>query len=282
VWSKWIKLKKKLSVEYRAGRRWLAYDILKSDGWLGRLQCFADFSTATDWCRAKCGEEGIFRIRVLAEVLAGLNGILPTAYTPADRQTLCELVSRRPITSNSGNVSVETGLFRQRHFPVLWSTILEPLRVVQAYHIVSRSFTETGKVTVRMMGAYMDFGRAMRVFWQAYRVQQPSEELLLAGSFHKNVDLTARELVPADGVVLFYRSPVGIVDREAKAEVEQVNDPTMAVVVRTAYFAGYDRQRGQINFFDGGLKRAEPGMVAERLDLEYFDCDSGDIFEGIY
>ena len=272
-------VKKRLSAEYRAGARWLAADVSKRAGWLARLRCFEEYSAAAAWCRARTAKDGVFRIRVLAEVLAGMNGLRVSVFTGAEGRVLRELIGRRPISTYIASIPLEMGLARQRWFPVVWSSVLEPLSVVRAYQIVSRGFTGTGKLTVRVLGAYPDFRSAMRVFSRAIRGQRPSEEVLLAGAICEHVDFSARELAVEDGVLVFYRSPVGLFDRSGVDAIEQVNDPTTELVIRTAYFAGYDRVRGRLNFYDGRLRRVEPGMEAERIDLAYFDFDGSELFE---
>jgi hypothetical protein len=274
------KLRKNLSGEYRACRRWLAYDILQNTGWLGRLRCFADYSAAEAWCKAKSGKEGIFRIRVLAEVLAGLNGVRQTEYTAAERETLCDLVNCRPIFSYKKSVQAELGMLRQRYFPVLWRSVLEPLSVIQTYLIMSRRGNGAGKGRVRILNTYPSFVCAMVNLKKATWVQLPDEELLLAGCFREKVDVKAGELAPADGVVVLYRSGAYVSGegKDCEREIQQVRDPTEAFVIQMPYFARYDRPNGRIIFFDGYLRRVEPGIDSLRLDLEYFDFDWRDIF----
>jgi hypothetical protein len=281
VGSKMDKLKKNLVGEYRAGSRWLAYDTLKSTGWLGRLRCFPHFSTAAEWCRTKSGREGIFRIRALAEVLAALNGVRSREYTAAEMETLLDLVERRPISSYKASIPLTLGLLRQRYFPVLWKSMLEPLSVVQTYYIVNRQWNGLGKWGAKVLGSYPDFGCSIVTFKKAIRSQLADQELLMVGGIFEKADLTARELLPADGVILFYRSAAAKPDQEGnwEPEIQQMYDPTEAMMVQTAYFAAYDGRHRRIIFFDGGLRRAELGNYWMRLDLEFFDFDRMDIFE---
>jgi hypothetical protein len=277
------KLKKDLLGEYRTGKRWLAYDILRSAGWLSRLRCFPDFSTAADWCRAKSGSEGIFRIRVLAEVLARLNTVWPRQYTATEMETLNDLVECGPISSYKESIPLTLGLLRQRYFPVLWRSMLEPLKAVQTYYVVSRRWNWPGKPGVRVLGSYPDFGCSIVNFKKATRRQLADEELLLAGGIFEKADLTVRELLLADGVIVFYRSAAAEPGQREnwEPEIAQEHDPTVAVIAQRPYFAGYDRQYGRINFFDGGLRRVKPGGNWLRLDLEYFNFDGRDIFAGL-
>jgi hypothetical protein len=274
------KLKKKLSEEYRAGRRWLAYDIIKSAGWVGRLRCFADYSEAADWCKAKSAKEGVFRIKVLAEVLAGLNGVRPAGYTDVERQILCDLVSRRPIASYKKSIPPGVGLLRWRYFPVLWNAVVDPLTAVETYQIIGRRECEPGKVKVRVLSSYSELGMAFLDLQRRIdEVKKIDEEWLLVGLLTGNACPATPDLAPAGGVIVFFRSaaPLGQETVEGIPDIVQVNDPTEAVMVQVPYFARYERQHGRINFFDGGLRRVKPGMDSWRLDLEYFDFDWRDI-----
>ncbi len=239
-----------------------------------------DYSEAADWCKAKSGRLGIFRIRVLAEVLSGLNRVSSPQFTAAEMETLNDLVECRPISSYKKLIPLTLGLLRQRCFPVLWRSMLEPLNAVQTYYVVSRRWNGPGKPGVRVSGSYPDFGYSIVMFKKAIRCRMADEELLLAGDIFEKADLTARELLPADGVILFYRSAAAEPGEEGNREPEigQEHDPTVALIAQKPYFAGYDRQHRRINFFDGRLKRAEPGCECLQLDFEYFDFDGRDIF----
>jgi hypothetical protein len=271
-------MKKKLSCQYRAGGRWLVYDILRGAKWLKRVCCFSGYGGAAAWCKARSGREGVFRIRVLAEVLAAINGMRLPQPTVAERQLLSELLGRRPVTAYKEAIPVELGLLRQRYFPVVWNRWLDPLRAVSTFQLLCRSEIGGGKTNIRVRDSFGDFSVAVTAF--AANVRQESAtggEWLLAGAIEGKIGVTDGEELLESGMLVFYRSKLGIQGCSGMS-IEQVHDPVDQILVRTPYFASYDRQHGLIRFYDGMLKVVRPGERREVMDFSFFDFDCADIF----
>ncbi len=249
-------LKRKLSGQYRSGCRWLVYDTRRSSGWLDRLYCFAGYSGAVAFSRAKSGREGVYRILVLSDTLAGLNGVRPATATPAERLRLHEQLAVRPISGYTEAVPLESGLLRQKYFPVLWNRWLDPLIAVDSYQLIHQCKRDGGKTRMRVLDSVAHFTMAVTCFMAAARrVHAPGEERLLIGRLFGEPDLRDGDQVP-EGVLVFYRSKPG--GSDGKGVIEQVHDPVQHVMVRVPYFAGYDRRHGVIAFYDGMLKRVQP------------------------
>jgi hypothetical protein len=263
-------LKNKLSGEYWSGKRWLVYDMLKPAGWLNQLHFFTDYSEAAAWCKAASGKNGVFRIRVLAEVLAGLNGVWKTRYTPDERRSLYNQLIHRPVSSFKKTIPLELGLRRNRYFPVLWNSELNPLSVVKTWQVISKRQDGQRTSRTQVLGSFPEFGKSMLAFMKAIRTAPPlAEELLLAGQLEDAVN------------ILFYRFGRAVVAAglDFEPEIEQVNDPTQPLILESPYFACYDRPRGMIGFYDGGLRLVKPGKDRCSLDLEYFDFEDKEIFD---
>jgi len=263
------KLKNKLSGEYWCGKRWLVYDSLKLAGWLGRLRFFSDYSEAVAWCKAANGKNGVFRIRVLAEVLAGLNGVWQKPYTSDEKRWLAHKLVYRPVSGYKKAIPLEVGLREHRYFPVLWNFEMKPLSEVKTWQVIRRRQEDRYKCRTQVVGSFPDFGRAMIAFMKAVRKMPLSaDELLLAGQLEADT-------------ILFYRfvsAGLGAAP-EFEPEIEQINDPTEPVILQSPYFASYDRPHEMIHFYDGGLRKVEAGKDRCWLDLEYFDFEGTEIFD---
>jgi hypothetical protein len=273
-------LKKKLSGQYRSGCRWLVYDTRMSNGWLDRVSCFAGYSGAAAFCRARSGREGIYRIRVLSDTLAGLNGVRAVEATSAERLRLQEQLAVRPLMGYSKVVSVETGLLRQKYFPVFWNRWRDPLSVVSSYQVISGGGER--KKRARVLGSYGGFPRAVAAFIAAVREAPAwSRELLLIGTMYGYAEVREGEDIPENGVIVFYRSGPGVTGnaRGSVDGIEQLHDPVQPVQEQTPYFASYDRRQGVLRFFDELLKGARPGEGGARMELEYFDFEGNEIFD---
>jgi hypothetical protein len=271
-------LKKRLSAQYRSGNRWLVYDSLKNGGDPDGLLSFAGYTGAEAWCRAKRGA-GEYRIRVLSDTLAVMNGIRPVKPTDVERRLLRDLLANRPVTAYADTFPLETGLLRQKYFPCVWNRWLEPLHIVSRYQLIGRGYT--GQRKIRVMGSSYHFASAVTAFTSALRRDSPlEEERLLIGLMEGERELTDGDRLPDDGPIVFYRvrPQLAAESGDWAAAIEQVHDPAQPVQVKTAYFASYDRRHGQLLFFDGMLRKTRPGKMVERMDLAFFDFELTEIF----
>jgi hypothetical protein len=263
-------IKTRLSGEYWSGKRWLVYDILKSAGWLSGLRFFTDYSEAAAWCKTASGKNGVFRIRVLAEVLAGLNRVWKTRYTPEERRSLYNQLIHRPVSSFKKTIPLEVGLRRNRYFPVLWNSELNPLSAVKTWQLIGKRQEGQRSSRTQVLGSFPEFGKSMVAFMNAIR-KMPllGEELLLAGQLEDSAS------------ILFYRFGRAVLAAalDFDPEIEQINDPTQPLMLEWPYFACYDRPHGMLGFYDGALRRIEPGKDRCTLDLEYFDFEDRRIFD---
>jgi hypothetical protein len=272
-------LKKKLSCQYRAGCRWLAYDILRGSGWMKRIYCFAGYGGASAWCKARSGREGIFRIRILSDVLSAMNGRRLAEPTVADRHLLRDLLEARPMSGYKEAIPLDAGLLQQKYFPVLWNRWEDPLRVVYPYQLLCLTGAVGEPARIRVKGSFEYFKAAVASFMAVAR-QTPASggEWLLVGIMHGAAKLRDGEVLPDNGVVVFYRSGPGNAEC-SKMNIEQVHDPAEPVLIRTPFFASYDRQHRVIRFYDGMLKVVQPGRYLDIMDLGWFDFDCGAIFD---
>lgn len=271
------KLKRKLSGEYWSGKRWMAYDILKGAGWVQGMRFFAEYAAAVAWCRDASGARRVFRIRVLAEVLAGMNGVWQRAFTEEEKETLRNLLERSPLTPFKTEVPLEVGLQRHKYCPAWFNTRIEPVKAVKTWIVMLRGVGGQGRVKATVVSAYSDFGPAMIRFMKAVGISPSAqEELLLVGQLEEKANWAAVEWRPEDGIVLFYRWRCG---EDRGSEVEQINDPTHAICVRSPYFVSFDRVHGLILFFEGGLRRTDPGKETLALELDWFDFEEKPIFD---
>jgi hypothetical protein len=272
------KLKNKLSGEYWCGKRWLVYDSLKLAGWLGRLRFFSDYSEAVAWCKAASDKNGVFRIRVLAEVLAGLNGVWQKPYSSDEKRQLAHRLQYRPVSGYKKAIPLQVGLREHRYFPVLWNFEMKPLSGVKTWEVISGRRDGQDKCRTQVVGSFPDFGRAMIAFMRAIRkVSVLGPEVQLIGRLEAT-DMGTPGLVTE---ILFYRfvsAGLGPAP-EFEPEIEQINDPTEPVILQSPYFASYDRPHEMIHFYDGGLRKVEAGKDRCWLDLEYFDFEGNEIFD---
>ena len=132
------------------------------------------------------------------------------------------------------------------------------------------------------MGSFTQFGPAMVAFTNAIRkTYSPGQEMLLAGQLEDVVDWGAPEWTPATGIILFYRCRCLVPGEGSgrESEIEQVNDPTLPILLQFPYFASYDRAHKMILFYDGGLRRVEEGKETSLLDLSWFDYSRKEVFD---
>jgi hypothetical protein len=275
-------VKRKLSREYWAGRRWLAYDTLRSAGWLNRLRCFTNYSSAAAYCKENSGINGIFRIRALVEVLAVLNGIRPDEPTSADREILAKLLATRPLTGYRRTISPLLGLLRQKYFPVFWNSRIDPLSAVGVYHIIRRRVNSGQQRAIRLLGSYGEFKEAVGSFASVVRrIHELDVELMLAGQVNgAALNLVQTWSAPETGIIVFYRSVAEISGQSGKlvVDIEPVHDIDRTILIRTPLFASYNRHHRMILFYDGYLRRVQPGEVQTFVDFAYFDFDWKSIF----
>lgn len=163
--------------------------------------------------------------------------------------------------------------------PVLWHRWLDPLRVVDTYQLLSRCLNGERKAKTRVRGSFGNFTMAVTAFAaNARQALASGGEWLLTGDLDGDGGLKEGEELPESGVVMFYRSKLGV-SGCSEMSIEQVHDPVEPVLIRTPYFASYDRQYGVIRFYDGMLKSVRPGEHRDAMDLSWFDFDCEDIFD---
>ena len=254
-----------LSNQFWSGKRWFIVEV--SGGIVGRPACYANYLDAATDCRRRNEQGGSFRIRVLGSVLKEWNLPGPMESSWQDRERLREVVGQYPVQLYQSAVEWEEELLRGNYYPVVWEKVTEPLLAIRKYVIVHQY--QKGRVSFREVYSTSEFPNAIVALRDhARNFRDQTGCLLLFGQFLDCPIDYKGGLYDLNVTVILYRAEWqgGLIP-----EIVEVHDPVSPVVRSFPMFVRYHRQRGTLSFYDGGLKRIDPGDEPDFIDLRMFD-----------
>ena len=136
--------------------------------------------------------------------------------------------------------------------------------------MISPNCVSIGKVRVRVkiVSTTKSFIEALTFFNdRRYSLSVEDCVLLLAGCFGKEPLLFDMEgsIIENTGIYFYASLP-----NKDKFDIVQYQDPSQPALIPLTIFARFNRVRQELNFYNGALKKIQPGDIREFNDFSFF------------
>lgn len=272
-------LRRKLSLEFWSGNRWLAFD--NSNPYIGvrNIKCFEDIREANMYCQRKSATGQLYLVKALGSVLKVFNCGFGWQNENAAAK-LKMLLSCFPITSFRSGDDLICSLLTGEYYPVIWSKIAYPLSVIDTYHIFECNQVSKTQHKIREQAAFASdsITEALKRFNKQTGLVATTREgvnadILLIGQFrNKTLKLDAVGFPEINTGLLLYTAHV-VLDEVSERNVYRTilaHDLSVPVIIKQGVIVKYDIIKGKLDFFDSRLRKVQPGGAFDYLDLAFF------------
>ncbi|MGN6437264.1 MAG: hypothetical protein ACTHMM_12055 [Agriterribacter sp.] len=261
-------VRKQMSKMFWSGYRWIAFNESGLNKKFSKHAFFCNYADAVNFCRYPETNEGISKIKAIADLLKILHGRM---ITTQDRPIIEDTLNAYPLIPFHQHEDLPAGLATQAYFPALWQTWINPLTNIGKYHIIElppkRKILVLEENEINILKSHALFKNAINHYERLVKKSITRHQLLLIGQFlnHKLV-LSPKGQPTCNSGLLLYST-----QHACSFECLPINDICAPLRLSWPIIIRYNTKKNRLDFFDEKLKKIPPGTPNTYIDLGYLD-----------
>lgn len=278
-----FEIKDELLIRSWEGQQWVAYESVALLTNRQQVHCFLDYQSACRFCQHGSGRF-VRRIKVLADVLNVLKNGPEANRIIYDYKAINELVKSFPISAYLPDQDIAAQLLTGQYYPIIWHKTIQPLQVIDQYHIIAQQFPDTQarivRHNVKTVFSGDQFGDMLQAFDEIVRMHSVSgmdkPNFFLLGQFRDLALTLTEEGFPRDNCGILLYAAYAVYEHNAREKTYRtgpVAEVTAPLTQCWPLFIRLNEKGTALDFYNGDLKSMVPGTSVKYMDLSYYSFD---------